>query len=387
MKKIILLIIAIIFITNPLFSQTISEINFFDLEKSDWVIQKDQNICKDYYFERLAETKDSTFVLNLKLDNYIVPKKDTSIDIYLNDLKEGNIKDEEIKENNIFKLYNLKENNKLTICVENKYLPKLIISKKSTIGNYLLAEFKKENFYQKIGEYELTQTMIPVEVYIKNTGAKEANIEIYNATEKYLNNSLLETVSGQANFSGTIAPGETKIIKYYIKTLENTDYMTPRAILKYTDEFGIDRELYTETKIITILKNDQKLDALVDIENSVSLNENTYGKIVIRNISETDLKDIIIEAEFSENIIISKKKIPVLHKFDVIEIPFTIIKQDRTKTNLSFLIKYNTLDNSTLEFETKTITLSPVEKTNYTTEIISILLVFCVLIYIWIVKI
>ena len=386
MKKIIFLILSIIIITNPIFGQTISELNFFDIDQSNWIIQKDQNVCKDYYFEKLAETKDSTFVLNLKLENYIVPKKDVSVDVYLNDLKEGTLKEEEIKVNNIFRLYNLKENNKLTICVENKYLPKMIISKKSTIGNYLLPEFKEENFYQIIGEYELTQTMIPVEVHIKNTGAKETNIEIYNATEKYLENSLLETVSGHANYSGPIGPGEEKIIKYYIKTLENTEYMTPRAILKYTDEFGIEREIYTETKIITILKNDQKLDALIDIENRVLLNEKTYGKIVIRNISETDLKNIVIEPEFTENITIGKKNISLLNKFDVIEIPFTISKEDQTKTSLSFSIKYNTLDNSTLEFKTKTITLLPVEKTNYTNEVIGILLLFCVLIYIWIVK-
>ena len=141
MKRIIFLILSIIIITNPIFGQTISELNFFDIDQSNWIIQKDQNVCKDYYFEKLAETKDSTFVLNLKLENYIVPKKDVSVDVYLNDLKEGTLKEEEIKVNNIFRLYNLKENNKLTICVENKYLPKMIISKKSTIGNYLLPEF------------------------------------------------------------------------------------------------------------------------------------------------------------------------------------------------------------------------------------------------------
>ena len=385
MKKIILLILTMVLITTQIFGQTISEKSFFELGESDWIIQKDQNSCKDYYFDKLIENKDATFVLNLKLENYIVPRTDVVIDVYLNDLKEQSIKNENIKEINIFKLYNLTQKNKLTVCVTNNFLPRIIISKKSTIGNYLLSEFKEENFYQIIGEYEFSQTMIPVEVYIKNTGAREINIELFNATEKFMKNSILETVSGSATYSGPILPNEEKIIKYYIKTVENTDYVTPRAVVRYTDEFGVKRELFTDAKVITILKNDQKLDALIDIDNAVALNQDTFGKLVLRNISETDLKNIIIEPEFSEDIIISQKNIVLLNKFDVIEIPFTIKKQDHTKTKLSFLIKYDSYD-QTLETKTKDVILSPITKTNYTNEIIGILLLFCILIYIWIVK-
>jgi hypothetical protein len=65
MKKIILLILTMVLITTQIFGQTISENLFFELGESDWIIQKDQNSCKDYYFDKLIENKDATFVLNL----------------------------------------------------------------------------------------------------------------------------------------------------------------------------------------------------------------------------------------------------------------------------------------------------------------------------------
>ncbi|HOD89486.1 MAG TPA: hypothetical protein PKK56_00145 [archaeon] len=386
-NKIILIIFTLIFFTSTIHAASIDEKTFYELGENDFSFVKDTNICKNYDFNELNTTENATFVTQIKIKNYIPINSGVEINIYLNNEKIGEIKDKNIKENNIFKKenINLQKKNTLTICVNNKFLPELIISKESKIGNYLLPKFNEMDFYQTLSEYDYTQNILTIQIHVTNSGYDDANIEIINAKEIFLELSNLENISGTTEYSGIIKAGETKELSYYIKPTKQTSYITPRAILKYTDEFGETHIIYTKQQVIEIQDPDTKIQAYTDVPTNTIKNQETNGKLIIRNISEKELNSIYIIPEFNGNILMDSQEIPILKGRDTISIPFKIKTTETGEFPLYFNITYKENTN-TKSIVTETNTINSMAENKNETIILCILIGIMIILYIWLVR-
>jgi len=381
---------SIIFIITIFFSSlnsasVIDEKQFNDFGYLDNTVEKDQNQCFIYSNITLNIEPNYSTVLQLKIKNYIPINDGVDISVYLNDVLEKTITNKNIKEKNIISLHNFKNNNSLKICINNSFLPKIIISKESNIGTYLLAEIKEENFIQTIQSTVPINKLIPITVSVKNTGYDSIYIQLNNANNLYIENSELKNVSGDVEYNGLLAPNETKEITYYFKTTDKVNLATPRAILNYTTEFGEKIELLTATEIIKGYENLSKLEAFIDISKINIEEQDLQGKIILRNISENTLKDIYIISNFNGTIELEKNKVAEIKPKDVIEIPFKIKTYEIKNYKLNFNIYYFT-DTIEKSIGTNEIIIQSVAKDNSLTKLIASLLIISAILFIWVVK-
>ena len=384
---IVLFLIIITFsVCDNLNAEVIDEKSFYDLDFDNFVVLKDQNICQEIIIKDLASSKNSKTILQLNIENYIYSSDGLEIDVYLNNLKEKELKNKEIIKKNIIELYNFKKNetNTLKICVDNSFLPKIIFSKKSIVGNYLLAEILQTNFKQIIPSTIESDSLIPIEIIVKNTGFAPINIELDNANSKYLKNVDLENVSGQTQYEGVIDSKDTIKLKYFIKTGLNTKFISPRAVLKYITEFGEKKELKTDLIVINTINKQSKLEAYVDIPREIINNEEIKCKIILKNNSEDNIKEVYIEPNTELYLEFNNKDIIKISKKDIIEVPFTIKSFNTGDYKLSFNYVYdveNDLNKHTLGSEL--LTINSKNKSNYLSEIIGSLILVFIIIYIW----
>jgi hypothetical protein len=123
----------------------------------------------------------------------------------------------------------------------------------------------------------------------------------------------------------------------------------------------------------------------VDLKTDVLVNVPRQGKIIIKNNSQEDIKNIYLETSFPEKIIVSQRQIPVLKKFEVVEIPFEIMTINRGQFKFDSSIYYNLgeIENGT---KIQTITINSDLKKDYVKETIGIFLIITIAIYVWIVR-
>jgi len=391
MKKtiffVLLLIIAII--GTPLINaEKISEKTFLDLGYADFSIDKMNSDCKSYTLTGIELNVDATYVLQLKIANYIpLNEQDSvSIKVYLNNALITEIKNQEIKERNLIELDGYKDKSLLSVCVDNNFIPRMVISKYTVVGSYLLPIIKKEDFYQIVPEKVYKNTLTPVEIFVKNSGVRDVTVTIFNASKEFSKNSTLDNVSGDTTYEGVIKAGETKNLKYFIKTSDQTNYVTPRATLKYTSEFGDEVTMYTEQEQIKIDDLQTKLDISVEINREITTKIDAFGKIILRNVSEDDLQNIYIVPKFDGTIEVYNPQIARLNKKEVIEIQFkvnTVVSKDH---DLSFNIYYDTPTENNKSVGSQKITVTSVPEDNTNTQIIAVLIAITIVLFIWIFK-
>ena len=213
--------------------------SFASLNYDNFSVPRDKELCNTYYFDKLKQTNDSDLYLNLIIENYIPVKEKLSISVYLNDVFETKIENSHIlKENRIKFKGRMKEKNNVKVCLSNNVLPVVIISNNSILGSYIVGEITPEDFYIKVlSTQTYSNTLLPIEIYAENNSPKEVAVSINYASKEFLRLSNLETVSGETSYTGVIYPGETKILKYYLKTNKNISFGTPQANLTYTNDF------------------------------------------------------------------------------------------------------------------------------------------------------
>ncbi|MFH0906071.1 MAG: hypothetical protein V1824_01920 [archaeon] len=393
MKKIEILFALVILIlsmsTIIVDAEIIQEKTLAELGENDWILEKESN-CKAFLITTLEDKDNSTFVFVLKIDNFIPVTDGLKLDIFLNNNLEKTLENKDIKEKNVIRLSNsnkLAEENSLSICANNNILPKLVISKNSTIGNYLLSEIRDDNFYQKVSSKIKSNTIEPVYLYVKNTGVKDINVKITNATDKFIEYSSLENVSGAVNFEGNLAAGEEKVLKYYIKTKKEVRQISPIAVLEYTDEFGQVIKKYTPQIIITVENEPVNLEVYVDLTKNVYANKIYNGKIILVNDSEKDLSNIFVELKFPAYSKLETSNISEIKKKDVIEIPFELKTYENDKYNLTVTATYD-VDDIEKSSSSKIYTIESVNNIlSAKTQIIGALLMLMIILYIWVVKI
>ncbi|MDD3178080.1 MAG: hypothetical protein PHR26_01035 [Candidatus ainarchaeum sp.] len=386
-KKITLFIIFIILITTNIFAETIETKSFEELNFNTMIVKKNTEICFENKFDELKTKTDSKYYLTLIIENYVKTTKDLNINIYLNDKFEKNIQNNKILKENIIKLKNIsniKENN-LKICISNNYIPELIISKKSKIGTYNLAEILETNFYQITPEKGYINDLIPVEIFIKNTGSGKIFVNLYNAYETYLKNSNLDNVSGQTTYFGEIYPGEIKSIKYFIKTDNSKTYLTPRAYVEYIDEFDKKKTIYTNQNIINLSENQEKIKAIIDISKNSTQNNTLSGNLIIINQSLENIKNIYIIPEYEEYITLEKEEIKQINKKDIIEIPFKINTPEIKEYSLLFKINYEDQE-KIKQTTTEKIKINTEPENTKILTITSILIALTIILFIWVFK-
>ncbi len=389
MKSIKFVLLFMLIIAIPLVgAEKLSEKSFIELGYGDYTIDKGNNSCENYTITEIEMHVDATYVLKLEIANYIQLNKNDEITIktYLNNKLVSEIKNESIKEKNIIELNDFSNRNELSVCVENKFLPRMVISKYSTVGSYFLPIIKTTDFYQTVPDKVYKNELVPIIVNVKNSGIRDVQINITNASKEYLKNSSLENVSGETAYEGVLKAGETKSIKYFIKTSNDTNYVTPRAILTYTNEFGEKITLYTKQVGLSITDIKTKLDAEIEITRNIITNQEVYGKIVLRNISEDEIKNITIIPKFDGTIEMYNSEINVLNKKDVIEIPFKINTVISKEYSLSFNLYYNTLQEENKSVGTQKITITSLPEDNINKQIIAVLVAITVILFIWVVK-
>lgn len=388
LKKMWMLIILMMVVTTGfLRADTLDERTFDNLNYENFSVSRDQELCNAYNFEKMEQTEDSSLYLNLIIENYIPVKENLSISVYLNGMYETKIENSQIlKENRIELAGKSKENNSLKVCVTNNELPVVILSNNSTIGSYIVGEIRPEDFYLNVlSPQTYSNTLIPIEIYAENHSPKEVSVNINYADETFLRISNLETVSGETSYSGIIYPGETKILKYYLKTNKNISFGTPQATLTYTTDFGEKKELIAAQKVIQMTEKLEKIEVYVDIARNINVNEQQEGKIIIRNVSEDELKNLTIETSFDNKVVLAERQISVLKKYEVKEIPFQTTIDTAGKHVFNATVYYNVgaVENG---ISAETIDIVSSVKTDNTKEIIGVFLFITIIVYIWIVR-
>ena len=380
------LFLFIILISFNVFAGAI-EVNDFEKINFDIKIAKiNETTCFDNVFTRFEEIENSEYYLTLIIENYVPTTKGLEISTYLNGNLQKTLKNKEIFKENIILLENVENTNYLKICITNNYLPKLIISKESKIGTYNLAQINELDLVQTAPESAFTNDLIPIEVFVKNTGTGKMTINLYNAYETYLKNSELDNVSGQTEYSGIILPGETKTIKYFIKTNDSKTYLTPRAIIQYTDEFGNEIVKHTNQNIITLTENENKLEATIDILKENNIENTVSGNLILINNSLEEITNIYILPEFEEYIELEKEEIDLINKKDIIEIPFKIKPTMIKEYKLKFNINYTDAEDIERTTQTEEIKLNIKEKDKSLLLITSILIALTIILFLWIFK-
>jgi hypothetical protein len=388
-NKFVIIIILLLILINIDFvnSQVIEEKSFEDLNYKNWVIEKDQNVCKYYAFNKIDLKKNAELYLQLIIDNYIpINNQGVKFSIYLNNKLEKEIEGKEILKKNIIKLENYNNiDNNLSICVDNTYLPKIVISKESLIGSYLLGKIEDKDFYQIIPDYLEQGQLIPIEIHVKNSGYSTLDINVQNATPKFLSNYSFDNVSGDTSYIGAIDPQEEISIKYFAKTDRNASFATPNAYLTFVDEFGRKQKRTIDIKKIEIKEKKSYLEAYVDLPLNNNTKENINGTIILRNTSDKKLEDVHVSASGDNlDIIINQQKILNINKRDVIEIPFKVKSYVENEGKINFKIDYR-VDN--LE---KDIALSincNFHDKEDSSKIIATLILIFVIVFIWLIKI
>ena len=381
-KKIIVMLFIILSL-SAVYPKIIEQTSFDELG-----VERGQNLCKTYEFNKLKEETGSKLIANIVFENYIPTKSNLEVTLFFNDKELTTLKETEILAENKIEINEKQEaKNYFKLCVNNNALPKVIISKRSNIGTYLLGEIREEvDFYQKVLTTETySSSLIPIEIYVYNSGQDKLNINLNYASEKFLKNSNLETVSGQTNYSGPIEPGQTITLKYYLKTNKNIDFYTPRAELKYKDEFGIENIIYAKQEIINVRDNQNKIEVYVDLEKDVLVKTPKVGKIILKNVTQTDIKNINIETNFDGKIIVSQRQLGVLKGFEVIEIPFEITVEEMGQYTFNSTVYFN-LGEKENGVNSQTIIVNANEKKDYVKETIGVFLIISIVIYIWIVR-
>jgi len=381
-KKIIVMLFIILSL-SAVYPKTIEQTSF-----DEFGVERGQNLCKTYEFNKLKEETGSKLIANIVFENYIPTKSNLEVTLFFNDKELTTLKETEILAENKIEINEKQDiKNYFKLCVNNNALPKVIISKRSNIGTYLLGEIREEvDFYQKVLTTETySSSLIPIEIYVYNSGQDKLNINLNYASEKFLKNSNLETVSGQTNYSGPIEPGQTITLKYYLKTNKNIDFYTPRAELKYKDEFGIENIIYAKQEIINVRDNQNKIEVYVDLEKDVLVKTPKIGKIILKNVTQTDIKNINIETNFDGKIIVSQRQLGVLKGFEVIEIPFEITVEEMGQYTFNSTVYFN-LGEKENGVNSQTIIVNANEKKDYVKETIGVFLIISIVIYIWIVR-
>jgi hypothetical protein len=387
MYKRILLILMVILTASFVSAETIAESTFENLGYSNFSVLEGTESCKVLDFGYLEQTADSRTYLNLIIENFIPIKENVTINVFLNDKLNNNIYGADIKKENRIELSGvLKEKNQLKVCINNKNLPNIIVSNASTIGSYLLGEIRPEDFYIRVlTENTYSNTLLPIDIYAENNSPKAVNVSINYANETFLKISNLETVSGETSYTGVIEPGEIKILKYYLKTNKNISFGSPLATLTYVTNFGETKTLTSAQQVINMKENLEKLEVYVDIERNVNVDEQQEGKIIIRNVSEDDLKNLTIETSFDNKVVLSNRQINTLKKYEVLEIPFqtTIDSIGAHVFNAKVYYNIGGIENG-VSAESTTITANL--KTDHVKEIIGVFLFITIIVYIWIVR-
>jgi hypothetical protein len=383
--KHLFLILSIILLSNLFYATIIDEKTLNSIEKGDIIVDKGEDFCKDYTFS-LNTDQFSENYLQLMLKNYIPVNQGVSITIKLNDQNITTIENKDIKEKNIVYLGQSNVNDNLEICVTNKFLPRLIIDEQSLIGSYYTSKINEDDFYQEAPAKSYVDTLIPITVIVKNSGYDDTFIELYNASNLFIYNSNLENVSGETSYEGLLKAQDEIRINYFIKTDSNNTFATPIANLKYNDIFGQEIIKTITPQIINIYNKENVLENHIDIQKIVHPAEENTGHLIIRNNSETEIKDVYIKPYFNGDIIISKEKINIINPKDVIEIPFKIKTYKEGEYNLSFTLDY--LENlEPKNVSTQIVKIDSENEVSSENTAITILLIITIFLFIWIVKI
>lgn len=387
MFKKTLLIFVLVLITGFVTAETLEEVSFSNLGYEDFSVVNGTELCNTYSFNKLNETAESTLYLNLIIENYIPVKENVNINIFLNENFSNSLSAEDLKKENRIELMGiLKEKNQLKICINNNKLPVVILSNNSTVGSYIIGEIKPENFYIKVlTNNAYSNTLIPIEIYAENKSPKTVNVSINYANAEFLKISNLETVSGETSYTGAIGPGEIKILKYYLKANRNISFGSPQAKLTYVTDFGETKTLIAAQHVIKLVEKLEKLEVYIDIERNVNVDAPQTGKIIIRNVSEDDLKNLTIETNFDNKVVLSDRQIDVLKKYEVLEIPFETTIDTIGKHAFNATVYYNIggVENGA---SAKSAIITASLKTDYIKEIIGVFLFITIIIYVWIVR-
>jgi len=384
--KIIFVLLAVMVISTSIFGAILEEKTLESLNPGDITINKNQEVCKEYEFTLNSIDEKSKAYFQLIIKNYIKVKEGLEIRVYLNDVFLEEIKNNSIDKKNIIELKNVKTNNQIEICVKNDFFPRILIDSESILGNYYVAEIKENDFYQEAPSYGYVNTMIPINLYVNNSGYDDLEIEVINATDKFIYNSNLENVSGDTSFKGVLKAQEKIMLSYFVKTDLNISFATPLAKLKYIDRFGKEHIVNLQPNIINIVERENQIKATIDLFKIIEPNKKFGGNLIIINQGEDTLKDVYIKSNFLGDITLNKNHIVEIKPKDVVEIPFTIKTYKEDSYNLTFNINYLTKEKESIYLTDNFEIISKNKDTAHNTAT-TILIIITIMLFIWIVKI
>lgn len=387
MIKKIFSVFLLVLLSTTLFGLTLEEKSLFDIEKNNFIIDKEEVVCETFLFSLNKMDEKSKQILQINIENFVPVKEGLEINVYNQDELIAILKNTDIKKNNVVEISNAGKSNEMKICVKNNFLPKVIINtSKSKIGSYYLGEIKEQDFYQEAPSKGYVNVPIPINVFVKNSGFDKLHINVISASDLFLFNSNLEIVSGQTEYNGEINPGETIVLNYFVKTDKPINFSTPIAKINYTDDFGVEHNLALKEKFITVNEMENKISVEVDFFEKIQPLKKYYGNLIIINNSEDVLKNILITPVFNGDIILNKSLISEIRAKDVIEIGFEIKMYSEKTEPLSFKITYFDNEHEKIS-NSEVLNILAKEKHNIDNTAIIILIIITIMLFFWIVKI
>ncbi len=384
-KKIILISFLMMIISTTVFATTIEEKTLNSLGHQNIIIDQNEDVCYKIDVPQLKNLPNSTFVFVIDIENHIPITAGVTFDIYLNDYLEKTITAENIKKKNIIEMYNYQQNkNEIKLCVKNDFLPRIIISNQSKIGNYLLAKITKEDIYQIAPNSIKTETLIPIDIVFKNQGANAVQVKVENSLDRYLINNYLSHISGEYEYEGILEAGEEKSIRYFIKAKDDLLYLSPRAKLTYTNEFGEKIEILSDPLLITAEKKKDLLDIFIDISTTINNKTTTQGILILRNNSNKEITDLFISKTSIEAVEIKDKTKRKINANEVIEIPFEVKAYNNKDFAVTFNIGYFS---ENIEYkQSEKINFNIKQKQEHIFEVIGIFVLIFIIVYVWFLK-
>ena len=195
----------------------------------------------------------------------------------------------------------LKEENQIKICAyTSKSINKIEIKRDSFISRAKMADFSKENSFEKLLKDNVLYINEPaeVELVIRNYGSKEAIVEILPRKWEFKHAEIIE-MPNELTFKVDAAkdnrPGIIRL-KYKIMPIRIGKMALPKAILRYKDIFGDIKEISSTQPFIEVISGERIIGS-INIEGIAEIGKTQSGVLKIKNIGQKEAKIISISLE------------------------------------------------------------------------------------------
>jgi hypothetical protein len=312
--KLLLLFFAILCFAGFAVSETLQELSLKEANFQGLTVEgalKEECASIAFLKEPIAEQKGIYTILSIHASFMPTSNGNAGIKVFVNnnaeslaDLKPEDFENEWARVQ--IPITGLAEKNELKICAKtSNSIIKVQVLEDSKIGYYKMPVFEIEKTVsttKPIVGREMQAT-----IKAKNTGS-----EAGKASVKYWNVELniAQITRGDSDFEGTIQPGETVILNYFVKPKYAVQMDLASAILEYENIFGEKKKIYSNRPTIWVQEPEFKINPTLGIsspeQKAIQPGQQASIALTARNEGLNALENVSIKIEASQGLIVSK---------------------------------------------------------------------------------